>query len=112
VIQTLTEHDACTAAPEFHRILFENESVRTLETIIHPGQIVPLHTHCWPSVTTFLSWSDMVRRDEHGEITFDSRASGVRREPGEASWLEPLGLHTLENVGDRTIHVVTVEVKG
>ncbi|MBC8066136.1 MAG: hypothetical protein H7Y17_14990, partial [Chlorobia bacterium] len=103
------EWDACAAAPEFHRILFENDSVRTLETIIRPGQIVPLHTHCWCGVSTVLSWSDMVRRDENGVVTFDSRASGVRREPGEAMWAEPFALHTLENVGDRAIHIVTVE---
>lgn len=107
----LDQWDACTAAPEFHRILVENETVRTLETIVHPGQTVPLHTHVWSGVATVISWSHMVRRDEHGNVSFDSREANVQKHPGETSWMEPLALHTLENVGEGIIHVVTVELK-
>lgn len=108
----LDEWDACAAAPEFHRILVENDSIRTLETIVRPGEVVPLHTHIWSGVATVVSWSHMVRRDEHGNVTFDSREAGVVKSPGETSWMDPLPLHTLENVGDGVIHVVTVEIKG
>ena len=107
----LDEWDACVAAPEFHRILVENDQVRTLETIVFPGQTVPLHTHVWSGVATIISWSDMVRRDEHGNVTFDSRASGVHKQPGESAWMDPLPLHTLENVGEGVIHVITIELK-
>lgn len=36
--------DALTAAPQNHRLLFENETVRVLDTFVRPGQTVPLHT--------------------------------------------------------------------
>ena len=44
------ELDALTAAPKHHRRLLENERVRVLEVRIGPGEIVPVHTHRWPSV--------------------------------------------------------------
>ena len=40
--------DAMVAAPESHRVLLENDDVRVLETTIHPGETIPLHTHRWP----------------------------------------------------------------
>jgi quercetin dioxygenase-like cupin family protein len=89
----------------------ENDSVRVLETIIKPGEITKLHTHQWPAATYFLSCSDMVRRDEHGEVLFDSRTAEIQRQAGVAAWTPILGPHTLENVGANDIHVVTVEVK-
>jgi putative transposase len=40
--------DALAAAPESHRLLFENDAVRVLETRIAPGQATQVHTHRWP----------------------------------------------------------------
>jgi hypothetical protein len=105
------ELDAVAAAPRHHRVMLENESVRVLETIIEPGEIVPLHTHRWPATMYLVSWSDFVRRDELGNVTLDTRELESHPLVGEASWLPPLGPHTLENVGEGTIHAITVEVK-
>ena len=103
--------DAVVAAPDHHRLAFDNEVVRVLETRIEPGETVALHTHCWPAAYYILSWSDFVRRDEHGEVTLDTRTQQVCFAPGESIWAAPLGPHTLENVGDRVIHIISVEVK-
>jgi len=89
----------------------ENETVRVLETVIHPGEITNIHTHQWPAATYFLSTSDMVRRDEKGNVLMDSRNLATVPKPGEAVWTSSLGPHTLENVGENVIHVITVEVK-
>jgi hypothetical protein len=102
--------DAVNAAPEFHRVLLENETVRVLETMVQPGDTVPLHTHCWPALLYIISWSDCVRRDEQGRVTMDSR-NGLRPAPGSAVWSGPLGPHTLENVGDNSLCVLAVEQK-
>ena len=67
------ELDAMIAAASFHRNLFENEHVRYLEVVIHPGQFVPVHTHRWPSVVYVQSTSDFIRRDGQGRVLFDSR---------------------------------------
>jgi hypothetical protein len=102
--------DATAAAPEFHRVLLENETVRVLETRIEPGQIVPLHTHRWPAVYYSLSRGEIVRRDQTGRVEFDSRLMPLS--PAPVTWAPPLGPHTLENVGKTVVHGVSVDGKG
>jgi hypothetical protein len=104
--------DALRAASEYHTPLFENESVRVLDTRVLPGETVPLHTHCWPAVQYIVSWSDVVRRDAEERVILDSRQIEKKPSAGTSSWLEPLGPHTLENVGDRELRVISVELKG
>ena len=101
--------DAVVAAPKHHVLMLENSEVRVLDTRIAPGEKVPLHTHRWPSVLHVLSWSDFVRRDERGHVTLDSRASGIT--PQKVMWSAPLPPHTLENVGEQEIHIISVELK-
>jgi len=104
------ELDALVAAPKYHSLLFENEFVRVLDTNVPPGETVPLHTHRWPSMLYLLSWSDFVRRDGEGNIVVDSRRIS-RTVQGSAVWSEPLAAHTLENVGEAELRVISVEVK-
>src|SRR4051812_23205829 len=102
--------DALAAAPGHHRLLLENDSVRVLETRIEPGETVPLHTHRWPAAYYILSYGDLVRRDEHGNVTLDTRETPVSAAPGGAVWAPPLAPHSLESVGRSVIHVISVEV--
>jgi quercetin dioxygenase-like cupin family protein len=104
------ELDALVAAPKYHTLLFENESVRVLDTNVPPGEMVPLHTHRWPSTLYILSWSDFVRRDGEGKIVVDSRRISKPTQGG-AVWSEPLPAHTLENVGETELRVISVEMK-
>jgi hypothetical protein len=103
--------DAVVAAPRYHRVLLENEQVRVLDTRVGPGDTVPLHTHRWPAVHHVMSWSDFVRRDEHGAVQVDTRGKAPVA-AGTALWSGPLGPHTLENVGGAELHVISVELKG
>jgi hypothetical protein len=102
--------DALHAAPEHHTLLFENESVRVLDTHILPGETVPLHTHRWPGVLYILNWSHFVRRDGEGAIMLDSRVAGKPAD-GSSAWSAPLPPHTLENVGESELRVISVELK-
>jgi quercetin dioxygenase-like cupin family protein len=104
--------DALRAAPGYHTLLLENESVRVLDTTVMPGETVPLHTHCWPAVQYIVSWSDFVRCDADGYVVLDTRETERKPAPGTSAWLEPLGPHTLKNVGDRELQVISVELKG
>lgn len=104
------ELDALTAAPANHKLLFENESVRVLDTVIQPGQTTPLHTHRWPAALYVLSVSDFIRRDESGSVTLDSRNSPPLP-PGAAVWIPPIPPHTLENIGTTEIRMIAVEIK-
>jgi hypothetical protein len=104
--------DALQAAPGQHRLLLENDHVRVLDTEIAPGDRTPVHTHRWPAVHYVLSWSEFVRRDAEGVVLVDTRASGPGGAPPTALWGEPLGPHTLENVGGAPVRVISVEIKG
>ena len=105
------ELDALVAAPKHHRVLFENERVRMVETRIPPGDTVPLHTHRCPGALHIQNWSDFVRRDEQGNVLFDSRKAGAPPVTPFFGWLEPLPPHTVENVGQFELRNITVEVK-
>ena len=106
----LGDLDGPIAAPDHHRILFENDAVRILETSIAAGDMTPLHTHLRRTILYVVSGTDFVRRDGDGTVLLDTRGdpdfgmSGVIDAP-------PVGPHTLENVGPRAIVVVGVELK-
>jgi hypothetical protein len=104
--------DALLVAAKHHRLLLENESVRVLETRVEPGDTVPVHTHRWQGVSYVLSWSPFVRRDEVGNVMLDTRLESLSVPIGTATWQLSLGPHSLENVGDKLLHVITVELKG
>lgn len=102
--------DALVAAPKQHRLLLENDRVRVLDTRIEPGERTPVHTHQWPAVHSIVSWSAFVRRDGDGVVLVNTRGSA---DPAPAVlWGEPLGPHSLENVGPTPLHVISVELKG
>ena len=103
--------DALVAAPDHHSLLFENESVRILDTRIGPGEITPLHTHKWSSAFYVQSWSDFVRRDDKGNVALDSRQVESLATPPKALWSDSSPPHTLENVGNTDLWVIAVEVK-
>ena len=103
--------DALVAAPRHHLLRLENDRVRVLETVISPGDTVPLHTHRWPAVYHVSAWSHFVRRDEKGQVLFDSRTRPAPATPC-VLWSEPLPPHTLENVGPTPIQLLSVEIKG
>jgi len=103
--------DALTAAPDFHKLVFENDSVRVLDTRIGPGETVPVHTHRWPSVLYALSVGHFVRRDDEGRVLTDTRATDALLEPGAAAWTAAMPPHTLENVGGSEIRLLNIELK-
>lgn len=105
------ELDALKAAPAHHTLLLETEEVRVLSTRIPVGITVPVHTHRWPGVYYIQSWSHFVRRDAEGRVLLDTRG-GAETAPGTAVWTEPLGPHSVENVGANEIRIIAVEVKG
>jgi predicted metal-dependent enzyme (double-stranded beta helix superfamily) len=103
--------DAMVAAPEHHEVLLENERVRVLDSRIKPGDTVPVHTHRWASVLHILGTSDFIRYDPEGNTVFDSRTKESSIEVGTVTWSAPLSAHSVENVGDTEIRVISIELK-
>ena len=103
--------DAMIAAPDHHEVLFENERVRVLNSLVGPGGETPIHTHRWPSVLYILSTSDFIRYGPHGNVIFDSRTSETMAGIGQAVWSPPLQPHFVKNVGETDIRVISVELK-
>ena len=103
--------DAMVAAADYHTVLLENEQVRVLRTRILPGQTVPVHTHCWPSVQLIVSWSDLVRRDHLGTVMLDTWTVPERPKLNTPLWHPALPPHSVENVGGAEIHALQIEIK-
>lgn len=103
--------DALVAAPAHHTLVYENDRVRVLDTCIRPGEQTPVHTHRWPAALSIVGWSPFVRYDDQGAVLLDSRSVPALQNPPPALWSEPLGPHSLRNVGTVDLHVISVEVK-
>ena len=105
------ELDALIAAPQHHKLLFENETVRVIDARIPPGEITNVHTHKWPASLYIISWSEFIRYDKDGNILLDSRNLSKQPSPATALWSEPLIPHALKNTGNNSLHVISVEIK-
>lgn len=103
--------DGPIAAPDHHRVIFENERVRVLETTIRVGEITPMHTHRLPTAMYVLSGSHFIRRDETGATILDTRATEPPFEMPRTLWSASNPAHTLENTGDDDLVVIGVELK-
>lgn len=97
-------YDAVQAAPDTHKVIFQNAFVRVLQvTVPPPGSTIPMHHHHWPSF--FLDWdtggdSPHIRYHRaDGTVTDHPAASGPVH-PGEWSvhWMPPEPMHAIEVV--------------
>jgi hypothetical protein len=103
--------DALVAAPAHHQLLLQDQRVRVLHTRIAARDVVPLHTHRWGGVAYLQSWSHFIRRNEKGEILFDSRQAGEVPKIPCAQWMQPLPPHTVENLGPLEISILIIKLK-
>jgi hypothetical protein len=106
-----SEMDALIAAPRHHKLLFENDAVRVLDASIPPGEMTQVHTHRCAASHIVISWSDFIRYDVEGNELLDSRTTGKTIAQHSALWSEPLGPHSLKNVGTNVLHIISVEIK-
>ena len=97
-------YDAVQAAPQSHKVIFENALVRVLEVTVPPaGTTIPMHHHRWPSF--FLDW------DNGGgtpHIRYHRADGSVRDNPGaeqpvhpgawNVQWMNPEPMHAIEVV--------------
>jgi len=97
------ELDGPIAAPDQHRVIFENDRVRVLRIRYGPGEKSVLHGH-WPGVAIPLVDGTMRFADKAGKTMDQSLpANSVIWETGDP--------HLPENLGDKPVEVVLVELK-
>jgi hypothetical protein len=97
-------YDAVQAAPNSHKVIFENTLVRVLEVTVPPaGKTEPMHHHHWPSF--FLSWdsggkSPHVRYHRPDGSVRDIASVDSPAHPGHWSvqWMNPEPMHSIEVV--------------
>ena len=97
-------YDAVQAAPNSHKVIFENAFVRVLEVRVPPpGMTVPMHHHRWPSF--FLDWdtgggSPHVRyhRPDGSVRDIASREEPVHAGAWTVQWMKPEPMHAIEVV--------------
>lgn len=104
------ELDGVVAAPDHHKVLFENDRVRVLETTIQPGERTALHTHLRPTLNYVVSGSHFKRWDESGAVVVDTRADPSFVLP-RVLFIETLGPHMLQNTGEDDLALIGVELK-
>lgn len=102
--------DGPIAAPDHHKVIFENDAVRVLEVRIRVGDVTPLHTHLAPTVLYVKSGSHFLRRDEDGAVLLDTRADPGYVMP-RVLWSPSSPRHTLENTGSDDLVMIGVELK-
>ena len=95
--------DAAKLTPDNVKVLLENDRVRVLDVHLKPGVKEPLHWHPH-HVGYALTDARLKSTTEAGKTTEKVLSAG------EAVWNEPV-THTVENPGDREVHVLAVEMR-
>jgi len=94
--------DPIETNPESYKLVFENDQVRVLEYLDHPGYTTKPHQH--PNSVMY-TLSSFARRLHSNGTTRD-----VEIAAGTTGWL-PAQIHAGENIGETDTHVIFVELK-
>jgi len=98
------DSDPLRVTPQTHKLLFENQFVRVIESKVPTGGTEQKHSHP-RSVTVYLADADT-------EIKAfpDGTTSRVHRTAGTAGWSEAT-VHEIKNVGTTSSHNIRIELK-
>ena len=118
--------DALKAAPNSHKVLFENDKIRVLEVILKPYADEPMHTHRYPSIMFGNNNGDTSQFDivyyrygldsvHHQYFVKDSihqhNGAGKDASTDAADFMQPEGPHRVKNLSNGKIDVYRVELK-
>jgi quercetin dioxygenase-like cupin family protein len=97
---------APTAAPSFHKVIYESDIIRVMSVTGPVGGQEPYHTHPYPSLLVFATPSMSSYRDKDGKPS-DARLPFV-----PIAFLQPpQGMHSMKNLGDTPVHAIRIEFK-
>lgn len=98
--------DAVIAAPNSHKILFENDMVRVLEVTIEQGVKETMHIHGLPSVMIMTNPAKIRYYNDNGN-SFDIEPEAKTK----TEWMDPEPLHAVENIDSKPYKAIRVELK-
>jgi quercetin dioxygenase-like cupin family protein len=95
--------DPVKVDPQHYKVIFENDQVRVLRIHYGPGEKSVMHFHP-DSVVVYENNTRVKMTTPDGKsVVSDGKA-------GDSQWT-PAGLHLPENVGDKPVDAVLVELK-
>ena len=95
--------DPAAVNPKTIQIRFENEKVRVLEATLPPGVKEAVHSH--PAYVIYV-----VEGGKYRNYASDGKITEGTFKDGEVIYRDPL-THAAENIGDKPMHFVLVELK-
>ena len=108
----LADYFPLTAAPDYHKPVFENESVLVLDVSIPAGATVPAHVHPWPAVFITLQPAHLVFRNLAAEVVREIRPPSETLDTPKVEWREPdAEPASVTNVGTTALRALRIELK-
>jgi len=96
--------DSMAVAPQFHKVLLENDKVRVLEVTLKPGDKIPMHSHPGGYVAYALV-------DSKTRFTgADGKSVEREMKAGQPVWSDAV-THMAENIGTTAGKVIVFELK-
>lgn len=86
------------------RVRFENDRVRVLEAILPPGVKEQVHSH--PAYVIYV-----LEGGRYRNYAADGKITEGELKTGNVIYRDPL-THAAENIGDKPLHMILVELKG
>jgi hypothetical protein len=114
----LSAYDAVTAAPQQHRVMFEDEHVRVLQINLPPFQQEPVHVHALPSVIEGepggpggAKFAYIQYRFLNGSFIEIGRHEVSPTAGYRAVWTQPEGPHAIANLSGVPVRFTRIEIK-
>lgn len=96
--------DGVKASATNFKLLLENEHVRVVEYTLMPGEKDTPHTH--PAKSSYVVSGGKVKVFlENGKTILADEVVGT------ASWMDYVGKHSVENIGNTTVKIILTEIK-
>jgi hypothetical protein len=102
--------DAVWAAPQNHKVLYEDDNVRIMEVTVKSREIQSMHHHRWPSVLMIDSYPKHNNHLIDGRVIPEERPAADRPFPLVVS-RGPTPPHAVENLDTIPFHLYSVEFK-
>ena len=104
LITRVSAQDPAVVNSKTIKVKFENDRVRVLEAALPPGAKEQVHSH--PAYVIYV-----LEGGRYRNYASDGKITEGELKSGEVLFREPL-THAAENIGDKPLHMILVELKG